>query len=118
MTHATISAYTATLCIVEFGYSELAKSVVKSLPGAEYADKQWIVPILHLPTLKTIFTKLTVEQAVIDAYHRLLRRMVANMKGHERDKGVKGLLDKHALGIAAMQAKEAQLALRLTYNLN
>lgn len=112
MTHATIRVHTDKLCIVEFAYDEAAKNTLKALAGVEF-DGCWIVPILHLPTLKTIFAKLTVEPAVVDAYYVLLRRMIADMKGHERKKSVKALLEKHAVGIAAMQAKSAQMGLGL-----
>lgn len=110
MTHATIKAHTAKLCIVEFAYDVATKDAVKALAGVEF-DGRWIVPVMHLPTLKGVFDKLTVEPAVVDAYYVLLRRMVADMKGHERKKGVKALLEKHAVGIAAMQAKSEQMEL-------
>lgn len=113
MSSATIRAYSAKLCIVEFGYSPGQKDTIKALAGAEFDGQRWTVPILHLPTLKTIFTKLTVDPAVINAYHALLQRMVADLDGFKKQKGVKGILKKHSVGIAAMQAKRSQLALNL-----
>lgn len=111
MTHATITAHTPTVCVVEFAFNEQAKNTVKALPGTSYDGSTWFVPIMHLPTLKGVFDKLTVEPAVVDAYYALLRRMVADFKGHECKKGVKALLEKHAVGIAAMQAKGMQMEL-------
>lgn len=113
MSSATIRFYSAKLCIVEFGYNPAQKDIIKALAGADFDGQQWTVPVMHLPTLKTIFTKLTVEPAVISAYHHLLWRMMADLKGFERQKGVKGILKKHAIGIAAMQAKQSQMALNL-----
>lgn len=113
MTHATITLHSRLHCIVEFAYDDAVKEAVKTLPGTSFDGKRWIVAIMHLPTLKSIFTKLTVEPEVVAAYHRLLERMLDDLRGHERDKGIKALLEKHAVGIAAMRAKDAQLELTL-----
>lgn len=113
MIKATIRAYRDKLCIVEFGYNPGQKDAIKALAGAEFDGERWIVPVMHLPTLKTIFAKLTVEPAVVEAYHRLLQRMVDDLDGFKKQKGVKDILKKHSVGIAAMQAKRAQMALKL-----
>lgn len=113
MSSATIRTYSDKLCVVEFTYSARQKDAIKALAGAEFDGEQWIVPVMHLPTLKTIFTKLTVEPAVVEAYHALLQRMVADLDGFKKEKGVKGILKKNAVGITAMQAKQSQLALTL-----
>lgn len=113
MTAAVIRAHSAKLCRVEFAYSESAKDKLKALAGVEFDGQQWTAPVMHLPEMKGIFTKLTVEPAVIEAYYALLQRMVQDLKGHERKKEVKALLSKHAVGITAMQAKSAQMALML-----
>lgn len=59
MTHVTITPSTAILCNIAFDYDESTKEQVKALAGANYQAGQWIVPILHLPTLKLIFSTMT-----------------------------------------------------------
>lgn len=113
MTSATVKALSSKLCIIEFAYSASAKNAVKELAGATFDGEQWTVPVMHLPTLKNIFTKLTVDPVVVEAYHELLRRMVNDLQGHEHKKDAKALLSKHAVGIVAMQAKYAQMVLQL-----
>lgn len=110
---ATIRFYSTKLCIVEFGYNPAQKDIIKALAGADFDGQRWTVPVMHLPTLKTLFATLAVEPAVVDAYHNLLRQMIADLKGFERKKGIKALLNKHAVGIAAMKARQSQLSLTL-----
>lgn len=107
MTHATITPHTAILCNVAFDYDEPSKEAVKSLAGATYTAGLWIVPIMHLPTLKTIFGRLTVAPEVVSAYHDLLRRMQTDFAGSEHRKGALGnhiteLKNLHAVGIAVV----------------
>lgn len=104
MTHATITAHTSTVAVIEFAYSVATKDAVKSLPGSQYADGVWLVAIMHLPTLKTLFSSLDVEPAVVVAYHDLLKRMMCDLAGHEHCKAAKELTAKHANGIAAIVA--------------
>lgn len=104
MTHATITAHSHLHCVVEFAFNEQAKNTVKALPGSNFNGDCWLVGIMHLPTLKGIFTKLDVDSAVIVAYHDLLKRMLCDLMGHEDDKAVRELLTKHANGIAAVRA--------------
>lgn len=101
MTHATITCHSATLAIVEFAYDAATKDAVKALPGADFDGHAWLVPILHLPTLKGIFDTMTVAPEVVAAYHALLRRMLCDLCGHKMPKA---LSDKHATGIAHITA--------------
>lgn len=108
MTHATITAHTSTLCIVEFAYSKRVKDAVKALPGSIFDGTTWRVAIMHLPTLKGIFTSMDVEPAVIVAYHDLVKRMLCDLLGSEHRKGELGkhiaeIYATHANGIAAVQ---------------
>ncbi len=107
MSNATITPYTAILCHVTFPYDKIAKDTVKALPGATYADGAWLVPILHLPRLKLIFAGMTVAPAVVASYHELLRRMRADLTGHEHRRGALGqhigeVLSLHAVGLATL----------------
>lgn len=109
MTHATITRHSATLAIVEFAYHAATKDAVKALPGAEYADGVWIVPTMHLPTLKGMFGTMTVAPEVIADYHELLRRMLCDTMGSTGRKGELGrhlaeLHERHANGIAHVMA--------------
>ncbi len=109
MTHATITRHSATLAIVEFAYHAATMDAVKALPGAEYADGVWIVPTMHLPTLKGIFDSMTVAPEVISAYHELLRRMLCDTMTSAGRKGELGrhlaeLHERHAVGIAHVMA--------------
>lgn len=81
MTHARILPAGPGLCLVDFAFNEAAKNAVKALPGAEFTGGKWVVPTLSLPALKAIFATLTVEPAVIQAYHSLLRRMLEDFAG-------------------------------------
>lgn len=108
MTHATITPNTAILCNVAFDYAESTKEQVKALAGANYQAGQWIVPIMHLPTLKLIFSTMTVAPEVVSAYHELLKRMLNDFAGSEHRKGALGqhiaeLQQRHAVGIAAVR---------------
>jgi hypothetical protein len=106
MTHAHVTPNTPILCTVEFDYSPQIKDAVKELAGSNYANSLWTLPIMHLPTLKTIFATLTVDPAVVTAYHALLRKMLRQLEGQHRKgamgKAIADLLDKHAVGIAAV----------------
>jgi len=109
MTHATITPNTAILCDVAFDYDEPSKEAVKALAGATFDDigKVWIVPILHLPVLKLIFSTMTVAPEVVSAYHALLKRMLTDFAGSEHRKGALGnhiteLKSLHAIGITAV----------------
>lgn len=109
MTHATITRHSAILCCVEFAFHAATKDAVKALPGAEYADGVWIVPTMHLPTLKGIFDSMTVAPEVISAYHELLRRMLCDTMTSAGRKGELGrhlaeLHERHAVGIAHVMA--------------
>lgn len=108
--HATISPINAILCAVAFDYDETAKDAVKHLAGTSYAGGAWRVPILHLPTLKTIFGTMTVDPAVVGAYHELLRRMLDDLASSAHRKGNLGahiteLMERHAIGIAHIKAQ-------------
>lgn len=107
MTHATITPNTAILCNVAFDYDEHSKEAVKALAGATYTAGLWIVPILHLPVLKLIFSTMSVAPEVVSAYHELLKRMLSDFAGSEHRKGALGnhiteLKSLHAIGIAAV----------------
>lgn len=107
MTHATITQNTAILCTVAFDYDETAKEQVKALAGASFDGQVWTVPIMHLPTLKTIFDRLTVAPEVVSAYHELLKRLLSDFASSEHRKGALGnhiteLKSLHAVGIAAV----------------
>lgn len=110
MSSATITPSTAILCNVEFAYDEPSKEAVKALAGATFDDigKVWIVPILHLPVLKLVFSSMTVAPEVVTAYHALLRRMLTDFAGSEHRKGALGthiaeLMNRHAVGVAAVR---------------
>lgn len=76
MTHATVKTSAPGLCTVAFAYDAEAVAAVKALPGAEYDGAAWKVAVLSLPALKSIFTALTVDPAVLADYHSRLRRML------------------------------------------
>ena len=108
MTHATITPNTAILCKVAFDYAESTKEHVKALAGANYQAGQWIVPIMHLPTLKLIFSTMTVAPEVVSAYHALLKRMLTDLDSISHRKGKLGehiaeLQQCHAVGISAVR---------------
>lgn len=106
MTHARVMAHSATLARVSFAYEPSLKAQVAELPGATYGGNgAWILPIMHLPTLKVIFATMDVSPAVIANYHVLLRRMIRQLEGR-RGKAITALLDKHAIGIAAVREKD------------
>lgn len=107
MTRATITPNTDVLCNVAFDYEESSKEAVKALAGTTYTAGLWTVPILHLPTLKAIFSTMTVAPEVVSAYHDLLRRMLTDFAGSEHRKGklsdhIAELKNLHAVGIAAV----------------
>jgi len=104
MTHATITAHSATACIVEFPFDEQAKNAIKALPGSTYDGHVWSTAIMHLPTLKGIFGSMDVEPEVIQCYHELLKRMLCDLTGHEHCKAAQELMAKHAVGIAAVMS--------------
>lgn len=108
MTHATITPHTAILCKVAFDYAESTKEHVKALAGANFDGHNWIVPILHLPILKLIFSTMTVAPEVVKAYHELLKRMLDDLDSSSHRKGalgqhIKDLMERHAVGIAAVR---------------
>lgn len=110
MTHATITPHDRHCAVTMTGYSPAHKDAVKALAGAEYVGDAWIVSVLHLPTLKGIFDTMTVEPAVVAAYHEALRRMCDDLLPHAHRKGNLGqhiaeLMSLHANGIAAIKAK-------------
>lgn len=109
MTHATITRHDAICCAVRCAIA--AKDGVKALAGATFDgdNKAWIVPTMHLPTLKGIFSTMTVAPEVISAYHELLRRMLCDTMTSTGRKGELGrhlteLHEKHANGIAHVMA--------------
>jgi hypothetical protein len=109
MTHATISRHDAICCAVRCDIA--AKDSVKALAGATFDgdSKAWIVPTMHLPTLKGIFDSMTVAPEVISAYHELLRRMLCDTMTSAGRKGELGrhlaeLHERHAVGIAHVMA--------------
>ena len=108
MTHATITPNTAILCNVAFDYDYATKETILALTGAAFDGHNWIVPILHLPILKLIFSSMTVAPEVVTAYHELLKRMLCDFAGSEHRKGALGqhvteLQQRHAIGIAAVR---------------
>lgn len=110
MTHATIISHGKHCAVTMTDYDLAHKEAVKALPGAEYISGAWIVSVLHLPTLKAIFDTMTVEPAVVAAYHEALRRMCDQLLPHTHRKGNLGqhiaeLMRLHANGIAAIKAK-------------
>jgi hypothetical protein len=109
MTHATIIRHSTILCCVEFAYQAATKDAVKALAGATYEDGVWIVPILHLPVLKLIFSTMTVAPEVVADYHQLLKRMLCDTMTSTGRKGEIGrhlaeLHERHANGIAHVLA--------------
>lgn len=129
MTHARITPAGPGLCAVDFAYDDAAKNAVKALPGAEFTGSKWKVPTLHLPTLKGVFTTLTVEPAVISEYYATLRRMLEDFAGSgltvwlegsqvrskclrkgELGKHLAEVIDKHRAGIAAVLKQGAIVA--------
>jgi len=109
MTHATITRHDAICCAVRCAIA--AKDGVKALAGATFDgdNKAWIVPTMHLPTLKGIFSTMTVAPEVISAYHELLRRMLCDTMTSTGRKGAIGqhlaeLRTLHANGIAHVMA--------------
>lgn len=99
--HATVNYHDAICSAVAFAYDAATKDAVKALPGADFDGHAWLVPILHLPALKLIFSSLTVTPEVVAAYQSLLRRMLCDFCGHKLPKA---LSDKHATGIAHITA--------------
>lgn len=107
MTHATITPHGRHCAVTMTGYDLAHKEAVKALPGAEYIGGAWVVSVLHLPTLKAIFDTMTVEPAVVAAYHAALRRMCDDLLPHTHRRGNLGqhiaeLMSLHANGIAAI----------------
>jgi len=98
MTHAHITPHTPILCTVAFEYDEATKNSVKELAGASFDGGLWIVPIMHLPTMKDIFKTLDVDPAVILAYHALLKTMLQQFGGYPPE----SIAYTHANGIAAV----------------
>lgn len=77
MTHATIRpAARDGRITVDFAYDERANAAVKALPGADFDGQIWTVPTMSLPALKSIFTTLTVDPAVLSDYYQRLRTML------------------------------------------
>lgn len=99
--HATISYHDAVCCAVAFAYDAATKDAVKALPGADFDGHAWLVPILHLPTLKSMFDTMTVAPEVVAAYQSLLRRMLCDFCGHKMPKA---LAEKHATVIERITA--------------
>lgn len=81
MTHARVTPADPGLCVVDFAYDAPTVAAVKALPGAEFTGSKWQVPTLSLPSLKPIFTTLTVDPAVLADYYRLLRAMLEDFAG-------------------------------------
>jgi hypothetical protein len=113
MTHATITPHGRHCAVTMTGYSPAHKEAVKALAGAEYIGGAWVVSVLALPTLKGIFDTMTVEPAVVAAYHQAIRRMCDQLLPSAHRKGNKGqhiaeLMSLHANGIAAIKAKGYQ----------
>lgn len=107
MTHANITPNTAILCTVAFDYDYATKETILALAGAAFDGHNWIVPILHLPILKLIFSSMTVAPKVVTAYHELLRRMLTDLDSSSHRKGALGqhiteLQQRHAVGISAV----------------
>lgn len=109
MTHATISQHDAICCAVRCDIA--AKDGVKALAGATFDgdSKAWILPILHLPVLKLIFSTMTVAPEVVADYHQLLKRMLCDTMTSTGCKGELGrhlakLHERHAVGIAHVLA--------------
>lgn len=110
MTHATITPHDRHCAVTMTGYSPAHKEAVKALAGAEYVGGAWIVSVMALPTLKAIFDTMTVDPAVVAAYHDALRRMCDQLLPSAHRKGNLGqhiaeLMSLHANGIAAIKAK-------------
>lgn len=108
MTHVTITPSTAILCNVAFDYDDTTKEHVKALAGASFNGQVWTVPIMHLPTLKLIFSTMAVAPEVVKAYHELLKQMLSDLAGSEHRKGALGqhiaeLQQCHGVGIAAVR---------------
>lgn len=101
MIHATIAHHSATLCTVSFIYDKDAKEAVKALAGASYDDGVWIIPIMHLPTLKAIFAAMDVAPEVVANYHRLLKQMMCDTA---TSVGVKGEVGRHLAELYARHA--------------
>lgn len=96
--HATISYHDAVCCAVAFAFDAATKDTIKALPGADFDGHTWILPILHLPILKLIFSTLTVAPDVVSAYHGLLRKMLGDFLACGQPLP-KHLAAKHANGI-------------------
>ncbi len=108
MTHATITPHGRHCAVTMTGYDLAHKEAVKALAGAEYIGGAWVVSVLHLPTLKAIFDTMTVEPAVVAAYHKALRKMCDELLPSAHRKGALGqhiaeLMRLHANGIAAIK---------------
>lgn len=108
MTHATITPHDHHCAVTMTGYDLAHKEAVKALAGAEYIGGAWVVSVLHLPTLKAIFDTMTVDPAVVAAYHEALRRMCDQLLPSAHRKGALGqhiaeLMSLHANGIAAIR---------------
>lgn len=104
MSSATITYIDAIDCRVDFGYDERVKNTIKTLPGATYNNKAWIVPIMHLPILEALFIHIDIDPAVLAAYYDALKRMLQDFAGSEHRQGqldlhIKELMQKHAKGI-------------------
>lgn len=108
MTHATITPHGRHCAVTMTGYDLAQKEAVKALAGAEYGGGAWIVSVLHLPTLKAIFDTMTVDPAVVAAYHDALRQMLDQLLPSAHRQGALGqhiaeLMRLHANGIAAIK---------------
>lgn len=109
MTHATITRHSATLAAVDFAYDAATKEAIKALPGATFDGSVWLVPTMHLPTLKTLFDGMTVAPEVVADYHHLLKRFLCDTMTSTDRRGEVGrhlaeLHARHAVGIAHVLA--------------
>lgn len=84
------------------------KDEIKALPGATYADGAWLLSPVSLPALKAICGQMTVEPAVVAAYHAALRKLCDDLypcryHGGAMGRAIGEILHQHANGIAAIQ---------------
>lgn len=111
MTHANITHIDGNTMAVRMDmYNARLKDEVKALAGAIYENGAWLLSPMHLSRLKPLFSRMTVEPAVVEAYHAALCRMMDDLSGSLHRKGALGqhiaeVMELHAAGIAAIRAK-------------
>lgn len=103
MSQATVTYHDTVCCAVRCDIA--LKDGVKALAGATFDgdSKAWLVPVMHLPTLKAMFDSMTVAPDVIAAYQTLLKKLLCHALA-DRSGLLASTLQRHEIGIAHVLA--------------